>query len=162
MKKSMFAIAAVVAAFSASAQSSIECRPADDGSYQAALIWQNTLGAERANAICQRYSMNLGLAKKTPQVHGGGSHSDVVAAQDSSKPGAVAPTAHVKQVSRFDQDVLAKAYASSVRMGAVPMQSSSPSVPPVVVQADPVLAGYDNISEMEANVHPDNQYMLLR
>jgi hypothetical protein len=38
------------------AQSKIQCVQGSDGQYQAALIWQNTLGIERANSICRMYA----------------------------------------------------------------------------------------------------------
>lgn len=52
--KMLFLVAATVALPTLTmAQSKIECVLAADGQYQAALIWQNTLGVERANSICR-------------------------------------------------------------------------------------------------------------
>lgn len=50
-----FVLAAVLGlgVTSAFAQSSIQCFKSGDGIYQAALVWQNTLGARRANGMCQ-------------------------------------------------------------------------------------------------------------
>lgn len=38
------------------AQSSIQCTIGPGGKLEAALVWRNTLGAERANALCQSAS----------------------------------------------------------------------------------------------------------
>lgn len=55
MKKLMLSACLIAAAFGAHAQSKIQCVLSADGStYQAAQIWQNTLGVQRANMICQQ------------------------------------------------------------------------------------------------------------
>ncbi|MCW5284946.1 hypothetical protein [Verminephrobacter eiseniae] len=35
------------------AQSNVQCSMNTDGVFEAALVWRNTLGAERANALCR-------------------------------------------------------------------------------------------------------------
>lgn len=53
MKRIYLVALAAVAPTVCMAQSKIQCVQGADGQYQAALIWQNTLGVERANAICR-------------------------------------------------------------------------------------------------------------
>lgn len=43
---------------SAAAQSKIQCQVTESGDVVAPLVWQNTLGAERANSICQQTAAN--------------------------------------------------------------------------------------------------------
>lgn len=42
------------------AQSSIQCTVGPGGKMEAALVWRNTLGTERANALCQSASVARG------------------------------------------------------------------------------------------------------
>ena len=74
----------------AHAQSSIECNRANDGSFKAALIWQNTLGVERANMICQRHGLSMIQPKDqvmpsgvTYQHNGGKAPKEVVESTES-------------------------------------------------------------------------------
>ena len=55
MKKSKIFIACVMVGSSMTsfAQSSVQCSVGPDGKLNAALVWQNTLGVERANALCK-------------------------------------------------------------------------------------------------------------
>lgn len=52
MKKTVFAIFLLSCAQFANAQSKVQCIRGADGKLQAALVWQNTLGVQRANMIC--------------------------------------------------------------------------------------------------------------
>jgi hypothetical protein len=52
--RSFFALVALAAAAcGAQAQSSIQCTVGPNGLLEAALVWRNTLGADRANAMCR-------------------------------------------------------------------------------------------------------------
>lgn len=64
MKKLLLSTCLIVAATGAHAQSKIQCVLSADGStYQAAQIWQNTLGAQRANMICQQQTSNPSIER---------------------------------------------------------------------------------------------------
>jgi hypothetical protein len=64
MKLIALMIAASVLPSVTLAQSRIQCVQGPDGEYVAALIWQNTLGVERANMICK---MSFPAVKIDPQ-----------------------------------------------------------------------------------------------
>ena len=51
-KSTMIAVLAVASGM-AVAQSSVQCEVGSNGQLEAALVWRNTLGAERANALCR-------------------------------------------------------------------------------------------------------------
>lgn len=55
IQKITFTIALCATAYSAqvAAQSSVQCVIGANGTLEAALIWRNTLGADRANALCR-------------------------------------------------------------------------------------------------------------
>lgn len=53
MKTLLCVMSLVLAPAAALAQSKIQCVQGAQGEVQAALIWQNTLGAQRANDICR-------------------------------------------------------------------------------------------------------------
>ena len=53
MKTLLCVMSLVLAPAAAMAQSKIQCVQGAQGEVQAALIWQNTLGAHRANEICR-------------------------------------------------------------------------------------------------------------
>ena len=56
--KSLFVFASALTVMgSAAAQSSVQCTVNANGVMEAALVWRNTLGAERANALCRAASV---------------------------------------------------------------------------------------------------------
>lgn len=64
---------AAVAAGPVMAQSKIQCSMGPNGVLEAALVWQNTLGSERANALCRTTpppsSKAIDPPPATPSVH---------------------------------------------------------------------------------------------
>lgn len=173
MKRSIFAIAAILSTFAASAQSSIECRPDEGGTYRAALIWQNTLGTARADAICQQHSVSMGLTKRSEPARLNQEVMSPVAVERSMNDGARYANRNERK-SRFEPAVVERAYTAA---GSNQIQAASfdPSqyaaLPPTshqVVSAPPqedaVLAGYESVNEIAARsgIHPDQEYMLIR
>ena len=56
--KSLFVFASALTVMgSAAAQSNVQCVMNANGVMEAALVWRNTLGAERANALCRAASV---------------------------------------------------------------------------------------------------------
>lgn len=104
--KSNRAITIMLAAFfvcgQAYAQSKIQCHLADDGSYHAALIWQNTLGTERANEICRNHAHAIGLGVSTQ-------HADASQARQTEVKSEVRLRV---QESRFDAQTIERARQS--------------------------------------------------
>ena len=80
------AAAAVLGATPAMAQSSVQCVMGADGTLEAALVWRNTLGTERANALCRTASPAKAHATAINRVPPGTAPSTAAAQPPSANP----------------------------------------------------------------------------
>lgn len=160
-------LAGILACGAATAQSSIECRPGPDGKFQAALIWQNTLGVERANTICQQHVIRLGLDKpaeveKQPVQTAHASHPSPQVEAAHLLPSAAPLHNTASSSSRFSRDTLDRAYATvassdasnqsqTVTVAATERvtQSSAPSASTAQqAHSDAVMNGYVDLQSL--------------
>lgn len=154
--QNILVLAALVAAVSsASAQSSVECRVGPGGEYQAALVWQNTLGVERANAICRHHALTLGLRtiEAAPAVvtqAAGATDTQTVA---KAKPAAYAGHAQ----SRFDDDLKARAYAS-IGQGLKGTHAGSSAMPRSAKRQEAPMQAHTSLA---LSAVPDDSYVRM-
>lgn len=65
-KVSVISIIAIVGNGATYAQSTVQCTLGPTGQLQAALVWRNTLGTERADALCRTASMSVTQQNNPP------------------------------------------------------------------------------------------------
>lgn len=109
------ATAAMLATGVSYAQSAVQCERTADGSYRASLIWQNTLGAARADGICNAYAREKMALAAPPEAKRGDVAHGMGPDEHDFKKGSAVPVAPPR-ASRIDDATWRKAYAS-VAMG---------------------------------------------